>query len=91
MNDLIAYRKNNISDDIKPQFNQMRKILIDLVDDYTKKKLTSSIKSSSEYRVKFQKDPIRYETNNVQTANKRPNIIANKILESFSQEDKSSR
>ena len=90
MNDLNAYRKN-ISDDIKPYFNQMRKTLVDLCDEHTKKKLVSSLKSSSEYRVKFQKDPIKYDNKNIQPSNnKRPNIISNKILESFSHEDKSS-
>jgi hypothetical protein len=88
MNDLNAYRKN-INDDIKPYFNQMRKTLIDLCDEHTKKKLVSSLKSSSEYRVKFQKDPIKYD-NNGQPPSKRPNIISNKILESISHEDKSS-
>ena len=92
MNELNVYRKN-INENIKPYFNQMRKTFAELCNEHSKKKLVSSLRSSNEYRVKFQKDPIKLETKNVQKdmSDKRPNIIANKLLESYSQEEKSSR
>jgi hypothetical protein len=93
MNELNVYRKN-MSDDVKPYFNQMRKTFADICNEHCKKKLISSLKSSNEFRVKFQKDPIRYDTyddDRREVPNRRPNAIANKLLESYSQDDKSSR
>lgn len=93
MNELRAFREHEIEPEMRGDFNHMRQVFADICDEYSRRKLTSSLKSSTEYRVKFQSDSIKRnkEDDGGRTSYKRPNISANKLLESYSHEDKSSR